>query len=124
MRLGRRGEDLSHRPEMPAVGREYQPNQDLASGTYSWQIVARTEDDRLALGPVYSFTYHRNLPPSVPREPIRLRMKEDVPAKIALAASDPEGDPLTFRIAKAPSRGARLGSGPESGVSARRRLRR
>ena len=110
--LARKGDDLSRQPEVPASGHEYQPKQELASGAYSWQIVARTKDNQAAFGPVYSFTYHRNLPPSVPREPIKLPAKENAPAKMTLTASDPENDPLTFRVVKAPSKGTLAGTAP------------
>jgi Tfp pilus assembly protein PilF/phage FluMu protein Com len=112
VRLARKGEDLSREPEVSASGREYQPKQDLASGTYSWQIVAHSEDNRVAPGPTYSLTYHRNLPPSVPQEPTKLPVKENTSTMITLTASDPENDPLTFRVVKAPSKGALAGTAP------------
>jgi Flp pilus assembly protein TadD len=112
VRLVRKGDDLSRQPEVPADGHKYRPTPEMASGTYSWQIVASAEDNQVAYGPVYSFTYHRNLPPSVPQKPIKLPVKENAPAQITLTASDPEDDPLTFRVVKAPSKGTLAGTAP------------
>ena len=40
-------------------------------------------------------------------------LNEDTPTNITLEANDPDGDPLTYTIERAPSRGTITGTGPE-----------
>ena len=110
--LAREGEDLSRQPEAPVEGRGYRPAPEMASGAYSWRITACTEDHQVASSPTYTFTHTRNLPPAVPSEPVLLTVKEHVPAMIPFTGTDPENDPLTFRIVQSPSNGTITGTVP------------
>ena len=49
---------------------------------------------------------------------------EDTPAAIVLAGLDPDGDPLSYEILQAPTRGRLTGSGANLRVRARRELER
>lgn len=87
----------------------------LAPGTrYEWRMTVTNVQGKSRTGPVWTFTTAAggpvNQPPVASGQSVTV--VEDTPALVTLSATDPDGDPLTYTIVTAPTRGTLTGTAP------------
>jgi hypothetical protein len=85
-----------------------------ANTQYEWQVTVTNASGKSRTGPVWRFTTAGggpvNQPPSAANQSVS--GTEDTALPITLAASDPEGAPLTYSILSGPARGSLTGTAP------------